>query len=150
MTNPVIGSTCSFSNTKPSRSYQRQAFSFSRTQRSEISSGSCCRVKASNCRPRPGALIFRRDEQLVEIALGQMQRQHRREHAAVVGDEKAPAFFDLHRNPRAQLRQQKIAGVLEIPVEAQLFIQTRAISSYSSGRAGRMVGGGVARFFFHR
>src|SRR5450755_4004584 len=27
------------------------------------------------------------------------------------------------------------------PVEAQLFIQTRAISSYSSGRAGRMVGG---------
>jgi hypothetical protein len=30
-----------------------------------------------------------------------------------------------------------------IPVEAQLFIQTRAISSYSSGRAGRMVGDGM-------
>src|SRR3954454_14594492 len=29
------------------------------------------------------------------------------------------------------------------PVEAQLFIQTRAISSYSSGRAGRIVGGAI-------
>src|ERR1700676_5811091 len=29
------------------------------------------------------------------------------------------------------------------PVETQLFIQTRAISSYSSLRAGRMVGGAI-------
>src|ERR1700674_2813788 len=29
------------------------------------------------------------------------------------------------------------------PVEAQLFIQTRAISSYSSARAGRIAGGGI-------
>jgi hypothetical protein len=35
MTSPVIGSTACFSATKPSRSYQRQAFSSSRAQRSE-------------------------------------------------------------------------------------------------------------------
>src|SRR5882672_11191869 len=36
------------------------------------------------------------------------------------------------------------------PVEAQLFIQTHAISSYSSARAGRMVGGGMKNMSFRR
>src|SRR6266852_5002147 len=36
------------------------------------------------------------------------------------------------------------------PVEAQLFIQTRAISSYSSARAGRMVGGGIENESFRQ
>src|SRR6266700_8288475 len=34
--------------------------------------------------------------------------------------------------------------VCSSPVEAQLFIQTRAISSYSSVRVGRIVGGGIS------
>src|ERR1700744_5219429 len=33
------------------------------------------------------------------------------------------------------------------PVETQLFIQTRATSSYSSSRAGRIKGGGMERAF---
>jgi len=71
-----------------------------------------------------------------------MQRQHRRKRSAVVGDVEAPALLDLERDARAQLRQQQIAGILETG-RGQLFIQTRAISSYSSGRAGRMVGDGI-------
>src|SRR5882672_10688373 len=36
------------------------------------------------------------------------------------------------------------------PVEAQLFIQTRAISSYPSAGAGRMVGGGMKNKSFRQ
>src|SRR6266704_6125248 len=36
------------------------------------------------------------------------------------------------------------------PVETQLSIQTRAISSYSSARAGRMVGGGMKNKSFRQ
>src|SRR5687767_8186825 len=42
-----------------------------------------------------------------------MQRQHRRKLSVIVGDEQAPALLDLERNPRAQLRQQEIAGLLD-------------------------------------
>src|SRR6266403_5426414 len=38
-----------------------------------------------------------------------MQRQHRRERFAVVGDKQAPALIHLERDTRAQLRQQEIA-----------------------------------------
>ncbi len=55
------------------------------------------------------ALIFRGDEQLVEIEFGQMQRQHRRKLPVIVGDKETPAFLYLERNARAQLRQQEIA-----------------------------------------
>src|SRR6185437_7036094 len=54
------------------------------------------------------ALIFRRDEQLVEIEFRQMQRQHRRERAAIVGDKQAPALLDLERDACPQFRQQEI------------------------------------------
>ena len=47
------------------------------------------------------ALIFRGDEQLVEIEFGQMQRQHRRKLPVVVGDKEAPASLYLERNARA-------------------------------------------------
>src|SRR6266480_2712453 len=59
--------------------------------------------------PEVLALIFRSDEQLIEIEVGQMQRQHRRELPVIVGDKEAPAFLYLERNARAQLRQQEIA-----------------------------------------
>jgi len=68
-----------------------------------------------------------------------MQRQHRRKRSAIVGDVERPALLDFERDARTQLRQQKMAWLFE-PRRAQLFIQMRAISSYSSGRAGRMVG----------
>src|SRR5712672_3661136 len=55
------------------------------------------------------ALIFRGDEQLVDIEFGQMQRQHRRKLPVIVGDKEVPAFLYLERNARAQLRQQEIA-----------------------------------------
>src|SRR5260370_7952724 len=54
------------------------------------------------------ALIFRGDEQLVEIEFGQMQRQHRRKLPVIVGDKEAPAFLYLERNARAQLRRHEI------------------------------------------
>src|SRR5436190_20088590 len=38
-----------------------------------------------------------------------MQRQHRRERSAIVGDKQAPTLLHLKRDPRAQLRQQEIA-----------------------------------------
>jgi hypothetical protein len=50
---------------------------------------------------------------LVEIEIGQVQRQHRRERIAVVGDKQAPALLDLERDARAQLRQQEIAGLFD-------------------------------------
>src|SRR5262245_30259295 len=59
------------------------------------------------------ALIAWRDEKLVEIALWQMQRQHGGRRSAVVGDEQAPAVFDLPPHAGAELRQQEIARVLE-------------------------------------
>src|SRR6266702_4653157 len=59
--------------------------------------------------PEVLALIFRCDEQLVQVELGQMQRQHRRERSVIVSNKQAPAFLDFERDPRAQLRQQKIA-----------------------------------------
>jgi hypothetical protein len=50
---------------------------------------------------------------LVEIEIGQVQRQHRRERIPVVGDKQAPALLDLERDARAQLRQQEIACLFE-------------------------------------
>jgi len=85
-------------------------------------------------------LIFRGYEQLIEIHLRQVQRQHRRDDAVIVGDKQAPASLDLERNARAQFRQQKVARLFK-PGRYQLFIQTRAISSCSSARAGRIAGG---------
>src|SRR5262252_5474267 len=41
------------------------------------------------------ALIGRRDEELIEVELFQMQRQHRREPTVIIGDEQAPAILDL-------------------------------------------------------
>src|SRR5437763_16015622 len=38
-----------------------------------------------------------------------MQRQHRRERSAIVGDKQAPTLLHHERDPRAQLRQQEIA-----------------------------------------
>src|SRR6478735_3830604 len=101
MTNPVIGSTSSFSNTKPSRSYQRQAFSFF----THTAQRNFMRQMLSRESEQPSAevlaLIFRGDEQLVEIEFGQMQRQHRRKLPVVVGDKEAPASLYLERNARA-------------------------------------------------
>src|SRR5262249_18524364 len=63
-------------------------------------------------RPRKGekrstkraALISRRYEQLIEIALRQMQGQHGRKGAVIVGDKQGPAPFNLPRDTRAELR----------------------------------------------
>src|SRR3954471_9663686 len=66
--------------------------------------------KSEQLAPQAVALIFRRHKQLVEIAFGHVQREHRRQHTIVIGDVKAPALFDFHRNTRAQFRQQGIAG----------------------------------------
>src|SRR6202165_5439553 len=113
MTNPVIGSTSSFSRTKTSRSYPRHAFSFLRTQREPNFIRQKLSRESEQPAPEVSALIFRCDEQLVKIEIGQMQRQHRRERSAFIGDKQAPALLDLERNARAQFRQQEIAGVLE-------------------------------------
>ena len=86
--------------------------------------------------------MFRSDEQLIEIEVGQMQRQHRRERLAVVGDKQAPAPIHLERIRARNFASRKLLAASR-PVEAQLSIQTRAISSYSSVRAGRIVGGGI-------
>ncbi|OIQ65392.1 hypothetical protein GALL_530500 [mine drainage metagenome] len=59
------------------------------------------------------SLIFRRHEQLIEIEIGQMQRQHCCDLAVIVGDEQAPALLDLERNACTQFCQKKIAGFLE-------------------------------------
>src|SRR6516165_4893672 len=60
--------------------------------------------------PERAALILWHDEKLVEVTFRQMQRQHGRERAAVVGDEKAPALFDLLRDSRAQSRHIRRCG----------------------------------------
>src|ERR1700730_3451421 len=56
-------------------------------------------------------LILRRDEQLVEIHVRLVQRQPCRKINRLVRDEQPPALFHLERDPRAQLRQEKIAGL---------------------------------------
>src|SRR3954465_13287121 len=56
--------------------------------------------KSEQLAPQTVALIFRRHEQLVEIAFGHVQREHRRQHAVVIGDVEAPAHFDFHPNAR--------------------------------------------------
>jgi hypothetical protein len=48
---------------------------------------------------------------LVEVAVRQMQRQHRRERRAIVGDKQAPALFDLERDAGAQLRHQALVRI---------------------------------------
>src|SRR6516165_6961602 len=63
--------------------------------------------------PERTALKLWCDEKLVEVTFWQMQRQHGSKRAAVVGDEKAPALFDLLRDPGAQRRQQEITRVFE-------------------------------------
>jgi hypothetical protein len=63
--------------------------------------------------PQALALIFRCHEQLVEIKLRQMQRQHARQRSAIVGDVEAPAFLHLQQDARAQLHQQRLTGILE-------------------------------------
>src|SRR6516162_2192 len=63
--------------------------------------------------PERAALILWHDEKLVDVTFRQMQRQHGRERAAVVGDEKAPALFDLLRDSGAQFRQQEIACLFQ-------------------------------------
>ena len=50
---------------------------------------------------------------MIEMFMGNMQRQHRREPAVILGDIEAPAVRDFHRYPRPQLRQQQIAGGAE-------------------------------------
>src|SRR5262249_13850723 len=52
------------------------------------------------------ALIMRRDEQLIEIELWQIQREHGCQPAAVIGNKQAPASLDLLWDTGAQLRQQ--------------------------------------------
>src|SRR5882724_6840546 len=42
-----------------------------------------------------------------------MQRQHRGDDAAIVGDKQAPALLDFERNPRTQFREQEVTGVLK-------------------------------------
>jgi hypothetical protein len=91
--------------------------------------------------PKPAALVLRRDEELIEVIVARLQGQHRRQPAVVVGNEKVPAAFDLARDPGRRLASRKLLASAR-PVETQLSIQIRAMSSYSSGRAGRMFMGG--------
>ena len=133
---PVIGEISSFSNTKPSRSYQRQAFSFSRTQRSQISSGKCCRVKASSVRPMSGPDIparrtIGRDACWADAAPASPQAARHRRRRRGSSRSRFPSV------PARAISQQEVAG-RPSPVETQLSIQTRATSSYSSARAGRI------------
>jgi len=102
---PVVGSTASFSNTKPSRSYQRQALIFTRAAQPDF-------VR----KPRPreskqltseiAALVVRCHEQLVEIAFAKMQCEHHGE-LSFVRDEEAPSRF---RFPSAPARATSPAG----------------------------------------
>src|ERR1700739_4960316 len=52
--------------------------------------------------------------------------------------------FSISRGTRARNFASRKLLASSSPVETQLFIQTRATSSYSSARAGRMVGVGMA------
>src|SRR3954470_4228069 len=70
-------------------------------------------AKGEQPSPKAVALIFRRHEQLVEIAISHRDRQHRCKPPAVIGDIKAPASLDLHPYSRPQLLQQGIAGVFD-------------------------------------
>jgi len=66
-----------------------------------------------------------------------MQREHGHDCTVVVGDEKAPAPLDLMRKRARNFANRKLLASSS-PVETQLFIQTRAISSCSSMQAGRI------------
>ena len=61
--------------------------------------------KAEQPPAEAGPLVFRRDKQLIQVAVGQMQCQHRGNPSAIVGDKKRPPLFDLARHTRAQIGQ---------------------------------------------
>ena len=71
-----------------------------------------------------------------------MQREHGGNRAVVVCDIEAPAVRDLLADAGARLASRKLLASPR-PVETQLSIQTRPTSSYSSARAGRMMGSGI-------
>ena len=90
--------------------------------------------------PETVALILRRHEQLVEIAV------------AADASPASPRAFRCRRRRKGSSRSRSPCGTRArkfasrellassaSPVETQLSIQTRAISSYSCGRAGRMM-----------
>ena len=139
MINPVIGSTVFFSNTKPSRSYQRQAFSFSRTQRSWISSGRCCRVKASSCRPRPFRWYSGATNSWSRWSAADAAPASRRARPPSSATNRLQPFSISRSNAGAQIAPAGNCWPASSPVETQLSIQTRATSSYSS-TGGRMRG----------
>ena len=113
MTKPVIGSTCFLLEHKTLALVPAPGF-FVLAHAAQVDFvGQQLAGEGEQLPAEVLALIFRGDEQLVEIEFGQMQRQHRRDRAAIVGDEQAPALLDLERNARAQFRQQEIAGILE-------------------------------------
>jgi len=71
-----------------------------------------------------------------------MQCQHRGDLSAVVSNVEAPAF-SISIGTRARRLASRYLLPSSSPVDTQLSIQTLATSSYSSNRAGRIVGADV-------
>src|SRR5688500_1654022 len=66
------------------------------------------------------AMIFRRDEQLVEAAVSKAEREHRCDPSGVVRNIKAPAVRDLPWDARAQIGEQLLTWCFQADREPAL------------------------------